>query len=456
VNRLFVKTLQLLTPVSLILFLTMGTVFAATEADYNERRHDSGVMRIWLYDSKRILGSGTGFLLNRQGYMATNNHVVRKIIQGQAAGFVADGGIGAKKEHRKKFTIVWYSKDYDLAIIKVSGLSRSRTPLTLAEVESRRNRLKKGQGVWTSGFPGASDIFGRAVNPTRKDGTASSYRTAAIRRGGTKIRVLEHNATTNSGNSGGPVSDRCGRVVAVTFAKTRKSEGTFWAIRISELIDVLRRKGIKYNLDRTSCKPQATVVKIYKPTKIIKIEEKASIWAQIALAIGLLLVMAAIAYLWLRSRRMSPAEGMSAIIRREVSKIVKCRTAESTPEAPLSAAGQADETRAVGSVQASLHGRNRVNGIIVPLSEQAIVIGRAGDADCIIQIPEVGRHHIRVGWDRGAGQCWIEDLGSTNGTWLEDGTQVAANSRILLNDGAGFYLGVPEVAFRVLAKNKDK
>lgn len=52
----------------------------------------------------------------------------------------------------------------------------------------------------------------------------------------------------------------------------------------------------------------------------------------------------------------------------------------------------------------------------IPLRSSAAVIGRGADADVVIRSPKVSRCHARiiVGTDR----CVIEDLGSTNGTWV--------------------------------------
>ena len=50
---------------------------------------------------------------------------------------------------------------------------------------------------------------------------------------------------------------------------------------------------------------------------------------------------------------------------------------------------------------------------------QSFVIGT--DADCDVRVnddPYVSNRHARV-WRDDGGNVWIEDLGSTNGTWLQ-------------------------------------
>ena len=62
-----------------------------------------------------------------------------------------------------------------------------------------------------------------------------------------------------------------------------------------------------------------------------------------------------------------------------------------------------------------------------------ILIGRERDSDVVIPIPGVGRRHARI-IKKGA-QFFVEDLGSANGTYLND-ARLAAHQPALLNEGA--------------------
>ncbi len=48
----------------------------------------------------------------------------------------------------------------------------------------------------------------------------------------------------------------------------------------------------------------------------------------------------------------------------------------------------------------------------------ALLIGRASDCTLRIDAPEISSHHARIGYE--AGSFWVEDLGSTNGTFIAD------------------------------------
>ena len=421
-----------------------NTAFSAKEERFNQEHHDSGVMRV-VVKTSRGFSWGTGFLINRQGYVVTNYHVIRRGIANPSVSlFVLDGGISSS--YRKSYRIIWSSNTKDLAILKVSGLSRSRVPLTLAEAEKKV--IRKGQLIWTSGFPGASDFGSMSMEPVRKDGFASAYKRLPFRSRSHIVRILEHNATSNKGNSGGPVSDKCGRVVAITSAGSRKGTGTFWAIRVAELIDELKRLGILYRIDRTGCIPRGSVVitrtKVIDKTITVIKETGAPMWMIVAMGIGLLMTIGAIGYLWYRRPR--AVEGMTQYLRQEVSRLVRRKTGGKAK----AAASSQHSTVKVGKVHAFLHGSQRINGVAVPVTEESVVLGRSSDADYTLSIEEVGRQHARVGWDPELKQCWIEDLDSMNGTWKDNGERLSANTKTYLNNGDSFYLGIPEVAFRVL------
>jgi hypothetical protein len=64
-----------------------------------------------------------------------------------------------------------------------------------------------------------------------------------------------------------------------------------------------------------------------------------------------------------------------------------------------------------------------LTGTVIPLGTTAIVIGRAPDATVVLDDDFVSTHHARLTPN---GSHWIvEDLGSTNGTWI-DRTRVSA------------------------------
>jgi putative peptide zinc metalloprotease protein len=87
------------------------------------------------------------------------------------------------------------------------------------------------------------------------------------------------------------------------------------------------------------------------------------------------------------------------------------------------------------------------DGMRVPLTE-ALTIGRSADNAIQLDDRSVSRHHARV--VVGKDGAWVEDAGSTHGTFL-DGKPVGARSR--LRDGARVHVG--NVEFRVERRRQE-
>ena len=80
----------------------------------------------------------------------------------------------------------------------------------------------------------------------------------------------------------------------------------------------------------------------------------------------------------------------------------------------------------------------------IALGEGPNVIGRAGDVEVWVDAIGVSRHHARITIN--SGTAMLEDLGSTNGTYLRD-VRVTAPCR--LADGDQIRLGAVTITFRI-------
>jgi putative serine protease PepD len=148
-------------------------------------------------------GTGSGFVVDRQGHVITNNHVV--------AG-VADEGRIQVVDHagrRHEATIVGRSPVYDIAVLDVEGAGR----LQPAALGSSRS-MNVGETVVAIGSPlglgstvtsGIVSALDRPV--TTGDADESSF-----------INAVQTDAAINPGNSGGPLVNLRGEVVGVNSA----------------------------------------------------------------------------------------------------------------------------------------------------------------------------------------------------------------------------------------------
>ncbi|MFJ6786243.1 S1C family serine protease [Streptomyces angustmyceticus] len=152
-------------------------------------------------------GTGTGFVLDRQGHILTNNHVVQPAGSGGEISVTFSGGQTAKAR------VVGQDGGYDLAVIQVEGVTGLR-PLTLGNSDS----VQVGDPVVAIGAPFdlantvTSGIISAKQRPItaggeKGDGSDVSY-----------VDALQTDAPINPGNSGGPLVDARARVIGINSA----------------------------------------------------------------------------------------------------------------------------------------------------------------------------------------------------------------------------------------------
>lgn len=83
-------------------------------------------------------------------------------------------------------------------------------------------------------------------------------------------------------------------------------------------------------------------------------------------------------------------------------------------------------------------------GMSFPITGNQMLIGREEGLDIILQDPEASRRHSRVSWQ--ANQYVIEDMGSTNGTFV-NGVQITTPQ--ILNPGDSIGIGQTALVFQV-------
>ncbi len=161
-------------------------------------------------------GTGSGFVLDRDGYILTNEHVVDG-AQNVRVRFGTGAPISAK--------VVGTDPSTDLALLKVDPAAQKLTPLALGSSKD----LKVGQPAIAIG------------SPFRLDGTLTTGVISAL---GRTIRapndfsidnVVQTDAAINPGNSGGPLLDADGRVIGINAqiaTSTRSNSGVGFAIPI--------------------------------------------------------------------------------------------------------------------------------------------------------------------------------------------------------------------------------
>jgi putative serine protease PepD len=141
---------------------------------------------------------GTGIVLNEQGLILTNDHVIKG-----ATSLTVDASGSSKKT--TSATLVGEEANQDLALIKVDPSGLELKPLTLASSSS----VQVGDTVYAIGTPyGLEETFTKGI-------VSALDREIAAPDGSKIAGAIQTDATLNPGNSGGPLLDEQGEVIGV-------------------------------------------------------------------------------------------------------------------------------------------------------------------------------------------------------------------------------------------------
>ncbi len=149
------------------------------------------------------LGSGSGFVIDRDGHIVTNNHVVDGADEIDVTFW--DGSSAAAK-------VVGTDPYGDLAVIKVDVDPAKLTPLEIGDSD----QVKVGQRVVAIGNP-----FGLVGTMTAGIVSARGRTLPASITGGSNFSnpdIIQTDAAINPGNSGGPLLNSLGQVIGVNAA----------------------------------------------------------------------------------------------------------------------------------------------------------------------------------------------------------------------------------------------
>jgi len=162
-------------------------------------------------------GTGSGSIVNQEGYILTNHHVIEDAQRLEVT--LADGSKWRGK-------LVGTDPDSDLAVIKIDAPRERLVFLPLGD----SNSLMVGQKVLAIGNP-----FG--LGQTLTTGVISSLkRTLRAQNGVLMDDIIQTDASINPGNSGGALLDSSGRLIGINtaiFSPTGASVGIGFAIPVA-------------------------------------------------------------------------------------------------------------------------------------------------------------------------------------------------------------------------------
>ncbi len=169
-------------------------------------------------------GVGTGIIVDSNGYILTNSHVVSDGDATNVNVLFSDGSdIDGK--------VMWYDPQMDLAIVKVD-----KTGLTAADL-GNSDDVEVGDISIAIGNP-----LGLDLQKSVTQGIISGLnRTISTSQSSNMTGLIQTDASINSGNSGGPLLNEKGQVIGINTAKASQGEGLGFAIPINTAKTVIEK-----------------------------------------------------------------------------------------------------------------------------------------------------------------------------------------------------------------------
>ena len=201
----------------------------------------ASIVRVRAYDDHKVVVEGSGFVVNEEGYVLTNAHLLEK-----AEGLtVLSLKTGAEVVAQRVFA----RRAMNLALLHVQGLNLP--PLSLSEQGAAVGRV-----VQTLRFDAAGDV-------RLSHGTIGTHQDVLGKKAGRPVaHLLQHNALITAKAFGMPLFNECGDVVAINlpdpgsgswpFRKAKPRRAIF-ALRSGDIIAALEDRKIVHTVVEAEC-----------------------------------------------------------------------------------------------------------------------------------------------------------------------------------------------------------
>ena len=208
-------------------FDTESEALSATEA-YNKVApaavvvSTKSVTQGYFMHTQEVEGIGSGFIINEEGYILTNYHVVKG---------AQEISVTLSNDVTTTAQIVNYDENQDVAMIKITDES-VEIPATVELGDS--DSLQPGEEVIAIGTPLSTELSSTVT----KGIISATSRSVAVESGVT-MNLIQTDAAINAGNSGGPLVNTKGEVVGINSSKISGEavEGIGFSIPINDIKD---------------------------------------------------------------------------------------------------------------------------------------------------------------------------------------------------------------------------
>lgn len=366
-----------------------------------------------------VIGSGSGFFAGPK-QIVTNWHVCCKPLARELSGLQKALIVSTDKDHQYQAQVLWSNQQKDLAVLELES-NPGKPVVTFAASKTLRETMP----VWAIGYPGEADRAGDEDSvfiPTISGGKISRLFNGNFNSSAATVRLVQHEAATNPGNSGGPLFDDCGRVIAINRAKSLTSvvtadgkterlpvgENINWSVEAEELLSELAKLKLQAAVADGVCQAGISQSQTTAPWMIGT--QVGTLFAALT-AIGL---------------------AMNRKVRTAVTQ--KLRASPKTMR------------------------RGTLRGVAGPYAGSAIDVSKPCTfgrdpqlANLVfpVESSQISKKHCLLRFDGSAGRFYLEDTWSSNGTFLSSGQRIPAGASVELKPGDRFYLGTPENMFEV-------
>lgn len=347
------------------------------------------------------------------GFMVDNRHVVTNL---NACCGKADNGAQTEPvvvigDDASTAKLVWKNDDTEMAILELKDPVQ-RPGLTIAPIKT----IEKEQAVYTAQFPDPGES---GTTPKISEGKLLGL----VKIENSSVQVYKTSTSMNKANSGGALFDACGSVIGVNMMV---KDGAQFAYVVDPLLEGLRAAGVDAKVAADHCGSAAAPA----PTagggaKTESEAPKSQWWGPTGVEwIPVALLAAAI----LMAFRPARKRASQAMVRNQALP-------EPATYVPPAGAGTQPALRGV---------TGEYQGKSFPLDAGPSVLGRDQRAANLIFAPEadsVSKRHCMVSWDAARKTFVIQDLGSTNGTFLATGERLTPGQSRDLPPGGRFFIG---------------
>ena len=197
-------------------------------ADAVEKLYDAVVV-VEVFDRGSLVATGTGFVYKKEGdkaYILTNDHVISASDDEVKVIFTNGEEVDVKIEGSDKYS--------DLAVLSIDA----NKIVSVAEIGNTED-LRLGDTVFTVGAPLDTEYYWtvtRGILSGKDRMVEVSLENSYSNTSDYIMKVLQTDASINSGNSGGPLANANGEVIGITNMKLVSSgvEGIGFAIPIED------------------------------------------------------------------------------------------------------------------------------------------------------------------------------------------------------------------------------